>query len=122
LRPSSPLRYGRIVFAWIADRNGFRKLRPAVVVVSDQELANDGELILVAITTTFTEPPPEFCVPLPWHPRGHPTTKLTKRSAAVCNWLSIIMPDEIVGFGGDVPAKTMQLIQARVRISGERQE
>jgi len=119
LRPSSSLRYGRIVFAWIADRNGYNKLRPAIVLVPDEEITTNRELILVAITTTFTVPPPEFCVPLPWHPRGHPVTRLTRRSAAVCDWLSVMLPDQIVGFGGDVPSKTMHLIQAKVRESGQ---
>jgi len=119
VRSSSPLRYGRIVFAWIEDRNGFTKLRPAVVVVKDEDITNDRELILVAVTTTFADPPPEFCIPLPWHPRGHPVTRLTKRSAAVCNWLSVTRPERIVGFGGYVPAKTMQLIQAKLRASDE---
>jgi mRNA-degrading endonuclease toxin of MazEF toxin-antitoxin module len=108
------IRYGRIVFAWISDRRGYAKLRPAIVVVPDNQITTDDELIVVAITTTFTDPPPEFCVTLPWHPRGHPVTRLNKRSAAVCDWLAVIMPDEIVGFGGDVPARTMQLIQSKL--------
>jgi mRNA-degrading endonuclease toxin of MazEF toxin-antitoxin module len=114
LASTSSVRYGRIVYAWIPDRHGFRKLRPAVVVLNDDEIASGGELIVAAITTTFTDPPPEFCVPLPWHPRGHPVTKLTKRSAAVCNWVAAIDMDLIVGFGGDVPAKVMQLIENKL--------
>ena len=66
------------------------------------------------MTTTFTDPPPEFCAPLPWHPRGHPITKLAKRSAAVCNWVAALKKEQIVGFGGDVPAKTMQMIEAKL--------
>jgi mRNA-degrading endonuclease toxin of MazEF toxin-antitoxin module len=114
LAPISSLRYGRIVYAWIPDRHGYKKLRPAVVLTSNEEIPAVEEFAVVAVTTTFTDPPPQFCAPLPWHPRGHPVTKLTKRSAAVCNWVAALKEDEIVGFGGDVPAKTMRLIEDRM--------
>jgi mRNA-degrading endonuclease toxin of MazEF toxin-antitoxin module len=91
-----------------------KKLRPAVVLTPNEEVASVDEFAVVAVTTTFTDPPPEFCAPLPWHPRGHPITRLTKRSAAVCNWVAPLKKDQIVGFGGDVPAKTMQIIEAKV--------
>ena len=83
-------------------------------MITDDEIATGGELVVVAVTTTFTDPPPDYCVPLPWHPRGHPVTKLSRRSAAVCNWVVAINPDEIGGFAGDVPAKTMRLIEDKL--------
>ena len=110
----SSLRSGRIVFAWIEDRNGFGKLRPAVVITSDQELPTVERLVVMAITTTFPDPPPHFCVPLPWHPRGHPVTRLNRRSAAVVNWLATIGVDDVVGYGGDVPAKIMHVIDEKL--------
>jgi hypothetical protein len=108
-----PVRHGRIIYAWIADRNGFKKLRPAIIVTPEDEISDADQLSIMAITTTFTDPPPPFCVPLPWHPRAHPTTRLHKRSAEVVNWLSSIRADDIIGFGGDVPEKTMRLIRER---------
>jgi mRNA-degrading endonuclease toxin of MazEF toxin-antitoxin module len=80
------------------------------VVITDDEIATGGKLVVVAVTTTFADPPPKNCVPVPWHPRGHPVTRLTRRSAAVCDWIVAIDPDEIGGFAGDVPAKIMRLI------------
>jgi mRNA-degrading endonuclease toxin of MazEF toxin-antitoxin module len=115
LPSTSSVRYGRIVYARIQDRRGYTKLRPAIVLISDEEIATGGDLVVVAVTTTFADPPPAYCVPLPWHARGHPVTKLAKRSAAVCNWVVAISPEEIGGFAGDVPVKTMQLIQVKVR-------
>jgi mRNA-degrading endonuclease toxin of MazEF toxin-antitoxin module len=111
----SPLRYGRIIYAWISDRNGNAKLRPALVLTPDREIESDVEIVVVAITTTFTAPAPSFCVELPWHPAGRVGTKLTRRSAAVVNWLATISGDDVVGYGGDVPASVMNIIQQRQR-------
>ena len=111
-RPS--IRYGRIVFTWIKDRNGHGKLRPAVVLTPDKEIPDADNLVVAAITTTFADPPPKFCVPVPWHPRGHSVTGLHQRSAAVVNWLAPLRAADIVGFGGDVPAKTLRLLQAKL--------
>ena len=112
--PRPTIRYGRIVYAWIEDRNGHGKLRPALIVTPDEEISESAELVVVAITTTFADPPPPYCVPLPWYPRGHPVTHLHQRSAAVVNWLRSVRAADIVGFGGNVPAKTMRLIQAKL--------
>lgn len=111
-RPS--IRHGRIIFAWIKDRNGYKKLRPALILTPDDEISPDAAIAVMAITTTFADPPPEFCVPVPWHPRGHPVTQLNQRSAAVVNWLADVGAADIIGYGGDVPAKTMRLIQAKL--------
>jgi hypothetical protein len=103
-RPS--IRQGRIVYAWISDRNGHTKLRPAIVMTPDDEIGSAAALVVMAITTTFSEPPPWECVPLPWHPRKHPVTHLHKRSAAVVSWLSSLRDEGIIGYGGDVPQRT----------------
>jgi PemK-like, MazF-like toxin of type II toxin-antitoxin system len=112
--PKPPIRHGRIVFAWIEDRNGHGKLRPAIVLAESDSLLPDEQLTAMAITTTFADPPPPLCVALPWHPRGHPVTRLHQRSAAVVNWLSQIRASDVVGYGGDVPSKTMRLIQKKL--------
>ena len=109
-----PIRRGRIVFAWIEDRNGYAKLRPAVVLTRDDEIATADELVVAAVTTTFGDPPPHYCVPLPWHPREHPVTRLNRRSAVVVNWLASVAAEDVVGFGGDVPAETMRVVQEKL--------
>jgi hypothetical protein len=111
-RPS--IRYGRIIYAWIRDRNGFGKLRPGIIITSDEEITADGPLAVAAVTTAFGDPPPASHNPVPWHPEGHPVTRLNRRSAAVVDWLSAIEPDDIVGFGGDAPARVMRLIQEKL--------
>jgi mRNA-degrading endonuclease toxin of MazEF toxin-antitoxin module len=119
--PQPAIRHGRIIFAWIKDRNGHGKLRPALVLGENVQVSANDELTVMAITTTFANPPPKFCVPLPWHPRGHPVTRLHQRSAAVANWLSMIHPADIVGYGGDVPSKTMRLIEQMLQELSEEQ-
>ena len=37
--PRLTIRYGRIVYAWIEDRNGHGKLRPALIVTPDEEIS-----------------------------------------------------------------------------------
>ena len=108
------LRYGRVVYAWIKDRRGFSKMRPALVLTADELIDKDAALIVAAITTTFTDPPPKRHLPLPWHPRGRVSTQLRKRSAVVLDWQSVIRPDDVIGFGGDVPARVMLEIERRL--------
>ena len=110
----SDLRYGRIVYAWIADRNGYKKLRPAIVLTDTSGTDEVVDIVVIAISTTFPEPPPDNCVLLPWHPAGRSRTELRKRSAAVVDWLAILRDDDIVALGGLVPEKTMRRIQEKL--------
>jgi hypothetical protein len=109
-----PLRYGRIVYTWLTDHNGYSKLRPALVLSLSAEITEHSQLVVAAITTTFADPAPQFCVPLPWHPSGNCGTALRQRSAVVLNWLATIQFQDVVGFGGDVPARVMNIVQARL--------
>lgn len=88
---------------------------PAIIVTSDDEIDDEKPLTVMAVTTTFPDPPPASCVPLPWHPAEHPATRLRQRSAAVVDWLARIMAEDISGFGGDVPRKVMYQIEAKLR-------
>lgn len=75
---------GRIVWAEVADANGIRKLRPAVIVTPTDQLTPTAPFDVVAITSRLDDPLPEDHVLLPWHPRRHPRTGLNRRCAAVC--------------------------------------
>jgi len=88
-------------------------------VTADDDISAEADLTVIALTTTFTNPPPDFCLPVAWHPRGHPVTRLQQRTAAVVNWLSRIRPTDIVGFGGEVPSKTLQKILAKLEEIGD---
>jgi mRNA-degrading endonuclease toxin of MazEF toxin-antitoxin module len=106
---------GRIVWAIVRDHNGFRKRRPAIILTSTAEIAADQPLVLMAITTTYTDPAPPDCIELPWNPdRRRTSTGLARRSAAVVSWLDTIYPDEVEGFIGMVPPNRMAEIRRRL--------
>jgi mRNA-degrading endonuclease toxin of MazEF toxin-antitoxin module len=86
------LRYGRIVYAWIKDNHGFAKLRPALIVTPDDLIQANKPLVVLAVTTTFSQPPPKHHIPLPWNTKGNTLTKLRQRSAVVLNWQALIRP------------------------------
>ena len=109
--PGRPdLRQGRIVIAWISDRKGWQELRPVVILTDDDAIQRDPEFVFAAVTTTFRDPSPRNVIPLPWHPRGHPVTGLSRRSAVVTDWLVVLRNEDVVGLGGDVPARILKSI------------
>jgi hypothetical protein len=102
---------GRIVWAEIADPNGIRKQRPAVIVSA----ADDADtLTVVAVTSRVPEILPDDHVLLPWHPQGHPRTRLNRKSAAVCSWLSAIAASDILDVAGMVPGPELLEIVTKV--------
>ena len=111
---ASPLQLGSIVWAEIADANGISKLRPAVVVTPTDRISENSPLHAVAITSRLSEPLPADHVMLPWHPKGHPRTKLNRRSAAVCSWVVQIQPGDVREFAGFVPGPVLLQILERI--------
>lgn len=79
------------------------------------DIVLDQPVAAVAVTTTFPRPTPSNMVDLPWHPRGHPATRLARRSAAVCNWLVELTPSQVRERKGYVPQKTLLAIVERVQ-------
>jgi mRNA-degrading endonuclease toxin of MazEF toxin-antitoxin module len=113
--PARPdLRRGRIIWAQIKDPNGRSKKRPANILTPTDEITEAEPLIVLAITTTYIDPAPIDHVELPWTNRGHPITRLKRRSAAVLRWVDEIPLGTIEEVGGDVPAKQMNLIQEKL--------
>jgi hypothetical protein len=95
-----PLQLGRIVWADIADANGVRKLRPAVIVTPSDRITSVAPLEVIAVTSRVPEPLPNDHVLLPWHAQGHPRTGLNRRCAAVCTWVARINHDDIRDVAG----------------------
>lgn len=111
---SSNVATGRIVWAEIADSNGIRKLRPAVIVTPTEQITSGAPLTVVAISSRLAEPLPEDHVLLPWHPNRHPRTGLNRRCAALCSWLAQIVESDIKDFAGIVPSPVMAIILGKV--------
>jgi hypothetical protein len=82
--PQQELRYGQIALAEFTDRNGFRKTRPGIILTPTAQILRGQPLVVMAITSTFREPPPLWHVELPWNPDPRKVrTGLVRRSAAV---------------------------------------
>jgi mRNA-degrading endonuclease toxin of MazEF toxin-antitoxin module len=92
----------------LADTRGHLKRRPCVILTPTNEIDLQEELAVMAISTSYPEPTPVGYVELPWHnDKRRVPTRLSRRSAAVVNWLRFVHPDEIEEFAGDVPPTTM---------------
>lgn len=113
--PQGKLAQGTIVWAQITDARGQIKRYPAVILTATGEIDPGSPIQCVAITTSFPEPPPREYVELPWFPGRHPATQLSRRSAAVCNWLVELSLDQVQDVKGFVPTKVMLQIVERVR-------
>jgi mRNA-degrading endonuclease toxin of MazEF toxin-antitoxin module len=113
----APMRFGQIVWAEMADANGIRKLRPAVVVTPDHLITAAGPVDVVAITSRLPQPLPDDFVLLPWHAQGHPRTGLKVKCAAVCSWVGRINPGDIQGVAGLLTGALLMEITSRLRSS-----
>jgi hypothetical protein len=111
---TAPVQFGQIVWAELADANGVRKLRPAVVVTPGNRITAAGPLEVVAVTSRLANPLPRDHVLLPWHPRGHPRTGLNRKCAAVCSWLARIVPGDIQSVAGLVSGAVLLDILSRI--------
>jgi mRNA-degrading endonuclease toxin of MazEF toxin-antitoxin module len=115
---TAPVQFGQIVWAELADANGIRKLRPAVVVTPTHRISPTGPLEVVAVTSRIPQPLPGDHVLLPWHPRGHPRTRLNRKCAAVCSWVARIVAGDIQSMAGLVPGPIMLDILSRLAGTG----
>ena len=102
-----PLQLGSIVWVEVADAKGQVKLRPAIIITPSDRISKAGPLHAVAVTSRLTEPLPSDHVLLPWHPKGHPRTRLNRRSAAVCSWVVQIQGGNIREVAGIVPGAVL---------------
>jgi len=98
----------------VRDRNGVLKQRPVIILTATADVRADEPVEVMAITTTFRDPPPADHLELPWHPRGITSTQLRQRSAAVLSWITQIHPNDIIRLHGDVPPKLMLEILERI--------
>ena len=111
---TNQLQSGSIVWVSVSPPRGERKLRPLVVITRDEEIVLDAKIVGVAITSTFEQPAPDRMVELPWSARGHPVTRLSRRSAAVCDWLVTFRPSDVTQIKGYVPLARLLAIREKV--------
>jgi len=84
--PSRPLQLGSVVWAELDDPNGYRKMRPGVVVTPTADIHAGKPVRVVAITSRLPNPLPDDYVLLPWDRQGKARSGLRRRCAAVASW------------------------------------
>lgn len=101
----STLTQGRIVWAVVPDPQGRNEKERPLVILSEKpaELAENDDVLVVAVTTQTGQAPAAHSVSLPWSQQSNCITKLREPSAAVCTWLCKIKRASIVKVGGLVP-------------------
>lgn len=105
------LRRGRIVWAELADPQGRNpKIRPAVVLSTNDQITDDGTVDVAAISTELSAALPAHMVELPWHRDGHPKTKLKRRCAVICDWQVTVAVADIREPAGFVPDDRLKQI------------
>ena len=66
MSPSRTLQLGSVDWAELEDANGYRKVRPAVVVSPSADIDTGKPVRVVARTTRLLDPLPEDHILLPW--------------------------------------------------------
>jgi mRNA-degrading endonuclease toxin of MazEF toxin-antitoxin module len=96
-----------VVWAELEDANGFRKVRPAVVVTPTAAIAAGQPVHVVAITTRLPSPLPKDHVLLPWDAQGKARSGLRRRCAAVASWQAEIAAEDLQEVAGLLPPATI---------------
>jgi len=105
---------GRVVWALLTSPDGkTTKRRPAVVLTSTEEIKDDEPFAVVVGSTRIDDPLPPNKVMLPWNREGTTKSRLRKPTVVVCDWLCSIRKQDVVEFGGVLPAKLMVEIAKR---------
>lgn len=86
---------GGVIWAELTDFDGFRKVRPAVVVTPTGDIAVGRPLRVVAITTRLPMSLPEDHVLIPWDRQGKARSGLRRKCAAVATWLAEIQVGDV---------------------------
>jgi mRNA-degrading endonuclease toxin of MazEF toxin-antitoxin module len=113
----SPIRLpqlGSVVWAELEDANGYRKVRPVVVVTPTSEIAAERPVRVVAITTRLPVPLPDDHVLLPWERQGKARSGLRRRCAAVATWQAEIPVGDVQEVAGSLPPTVIGELLAKV--------
>ena len=73
---------GSVVWAELEDANGFRKVRPALVINATADILRGGSVHALAITTRLPNPLPDDYVLLPWDRQVCGSRQLADRNPA----------------------------------------
>jgi hypothetical protein len=99
-----------VVWVELEDANGFRKVRPAVVVSATADIAAGQPVRVVAITTRLPNPLPDDHISLPWDRQGKARSGLRRKCAAVTTWLAEMPVRDVQQVVGILPPATITAI------------
>jgi mRNA-degrading endonuclease toxin of MazEF toxin-antitoxin module len=103
-----------VIWAELEDENGFRKVRPAVIISATEDIAAGQAVRIVAITTRLPKPLPNDHVLLPWDREGKARSGLRRPCAAVATWVAEIAVDEVQQVVGILPPTVISELLAKV--------
>jgi hypothetical protein len=120
-------RQGRIVWAYLrGSQTGKRETHPAVILTEDADIIqpedfdprrrqSDNIVHVVGVSTKHKQYKSPYIL-LPFTTAGHPVTKLKQECGAIIGWYHrIAIPDDVIGFGGDVPSSQLEQLLVAVR-------
>lgn len=105
---------GSVIWAELDDANGFRKVRPAIVVTASADIATDKPVRVVAITTRLLSPLPDDHVILPWEREGKARSGLRRRCAAVATWQAEISVGDVRQVVGILPPTVIRELLGKI--------
>ena len=114
MSPSRPPQLGSVIWAELQDANGFRKVRPAIVVSATADIAAGRPVRVLAITTRLPDPLPDDHVLLPWDQQGKARSGLRRKCAAVASWLAEIPVCDVQQVVGVVPPAVVKDLLAKL--------
>jgi mRNA-degrading endonuclease toxin of MazEF toxin-antitoxin module len=107
---------GSVIWAELVDANGFRKVRPGVVVTATADIAAGQPVRVVAITTRLPQPLPDDHVMLPWNRQGTARSGLRRKCAAVASWQVEIPVADVRQVVGILPPATIGELLAKISV------
>ncbi len=105
---------GSVAWAELVDANGFRKVRPVLIVTPTAEIAHGGMVRVVAITTRLPATLPDDHVLLPWDRQGKARSGLRRRCAAVASWQAEVPVGDVQQVVGILPPTVIGELLAKI--------
>lgn len=120
-------RHGRIVWAYLrSNLTAKREAHPAIILdrtgdivqperFDPRKMHGDNTVHVIGVSTKHKKYKFPY-IQLPFAASGHATTKLKVDSGAIVGWYArLAIPDDVIGFGGEVPDDVMTRIDQAVR-------
>jgi mRNA-degrading endonuclease toxin of MazEF toxin-antitoxin module len=105
---------GSVVWAEVEDANGFRKVRPAVIITQTADISSGKPVRVVAITTRLPAPLPDDHVLLPWDRQGKARSGLRQKCAAIASWQAEVPTADVQQVVGVLPPAVIAELLAKV--------